>query len=187
MKLISTERGLLVVGEYLERDKTFIEHTQNLKRLAGPHSVRWAINKNERQPMIELAQHGIRCQPAENDQLAGIERVKSWLHTHQLWFVESRCPKTVQQMMTLRWAPPRSDGQSRHKALVYKRHDELPDGVRYALQTWPILPKPAETSTERDLSHTSPDMRASIERMRRIDKPVPDFWGGVGIADDFWL
>ena len=52
VKLISTERGLLVVGEYLERDKTFIEHTQNLKRLAGPHSVRWAINKNETPPII---------------------------------------------------------------------------------------------------------------------------------------
>ena len=57
VKLISCEKGLVVVGEYLERDKTFIQHCSSLKRLAASPTAKWAINKNERQPMLELAQH----------------------------------------------------------------------------------------------------------------------------------
>src|SRR5690606_15843794 len=98
IKLVTTEKGLVAVAEYLERNRSFIEHASSLHWLSRsgssgtPPSIRWCCNKNEKQGMIELAQHGIICRPAENDQVAGIERVKSWLHTKQLWFVESRVP-----------------------------------------------------------------------------------------------
>lgn len=173
-KLLATENGLVVIGEYLEKDRAFFEHKNDLTRLAGPHHVRWAINKNERQPMIELAQHGIICQPAENDQLAGIERVKTWLHRKQLWFVASQCPRTIKQMKALRWADPRKDGQSRGIAKVYKKEDELPDCIRYALMTWPDLPEAPKVSTERDISYMDPSDRWAIERMRRINKHETD-------------
>ena len=71
--------------------------------------------------MLELARLGINCEPAENDQFAGTERVKTWLHNKQLWFVESRVPRTVKQMMALRYAGARRDGQTREKMEVYKK------------------------------------------------------------------
>jgi len=185
-KFVSTERGLVGVGEYLERHKSFVEHANALKRLAASSNTKWAINRNERQPMIELAQHGIFCQAAENDVVAGTERVKTWLHQKQLWFVERLCPRTITQMKAYRWAPDKTkDGQVRRER-VYKRDDELPDCVRYTVMTWPQLPKPVELDANppRDLSKLPAEMRLAIERMRRIDRNIekePD-----SITGDFW-
>jgi hypothetical protein len=171
VKAISTERGIVVVGEYLERHKTFIQHSNAIKAMVGNGNIRWAINKNERQPMLELAQHGIYCQGAENDVVAGTERVKSWLHNRQLWFVESLCPLTIKQMKAYRWAEDKTkDGQVR-KEKVYKLNDELPDCVRYFCMAWPSLPKapPELEAKPRDISGFSPEIQASIMRMRRLD------------------
>lgn len=188
LKLVSTERGLVVIGEYLERDKTFMEHAAALKRMVlGQNPVKWAINKNERQQSLELGQHGIYCQKAENDQVAGIERVKSWLKSGQLWFIEDRCPKALKQLKSYRWDENKSpkDDQKR-KERVFKLEDELPDCLRYALMTWPVLPKasPPIEEKSRDLSAYSPEMRFSIERIRKMEKEeklkptdrVGDFW-----------
>lgn len=189
VKLVSTEKGMVVVGEYLERHRSFIEHKSSLVMLANNTNTKWAINRNERQPMIELAQppHVINCFPAENDVVAGTERVKSWLHARQLFFIERLCPMTVKQMKAYRWAENTSpkDGSTR-KEKVFKKEDELPDALRYALMTWPTLPRPIELSTKRDLSTLPDEMKASIERMRRLDTPkaelkeddaTGDFWG----------
>jgi hypothetical protein len=185
VKLVSTELGLVVVGEYLERHRSFIQHAGSIKMLAASSNTRYAINRNERQPMIELAQHQIYCQPSENDVVAGTERVKSWLHAKQLWFVESLCPMTIKQCKSYRWAPDKAkDGQVR-KEKVYKLEDELPDCLRYAVMTWPMLPTapPASTTPIRDLSGLDPEIRESIKRMRKLDREpvlesntVGDFW-----------
>ena len=186
VKLVSTERGLVVIGEYLERHRSFIQHASSMKMLAGNANVKWAINRNERQGMIELSQHGIYCQPAENDVVSGTERVKSWLHQKQLWFVDGLCPMTIKQMKSYRWAPDKTkDGQVR-KERVFKKDDELPDCVRYAVMTWPQLPSTnIELNPKRDLTMLPDEMKRTIERMRRIEaepsvKPmdvVGDFWG----------
>lgn len=186
VKLLSTEKGMLVVGEYLERNKSFIQHAQALHRLTDGLSTRWAINKNEKQPLIELAQHGITAYKAENDQVAGIERVKSWLHANQLYFVERLCPSTIKQMKAYRWAENTSpkDSSKKEREKAYKKDDELPDCLRYALMTWPLLPKVVEPTKERNLEHLPGEIRASIERMRRIDAPTSTVSDDVG---DFWL
>ncbi len=186
VKLISCEKGLVVIGEYLERNRSFIQHANALKQLASSASPKWAINKNEKQPMLELAQHGIYCQGAENDVVAGTERVKSWLHTKQLWFVEGLCPKTIKQMKAYRWAENTSrDGQVKIKERVYKKEDELPDCVRYAVMTWPALPvTPLVTDQRRDISKLPDEMRGAIERMRRIDSSYNE--KPEGIVGDFW-
>ncbi len=185
VKMVTCEKGLVVVGEYLERHKSFIEHALSLKRLAGNSNVKWAINRNERQPMIELAQHGIHCQPAENDVIAGTERVKSWLHMKQLFFVESLCPRTIKQMKAYRWAPDKTkDGQVR-KEKVYKKDDELPDCVRYSVQVWPQLPKAPPVDKKRDLSKLDPETQHAIRRMRSIDEEPKS--EPAEVTGDFWL
>lgn len=189
VKIVSTDKGMVVVGEYLERNKFFAQHASALKRLAGSSTTRWGINKNEKQPMLELAQHGIFCQKAENDVVAGTERVKSWLHTKQLWFVEANCPLTIRQLQAYRWAENTSPKtEEKRKEKVYKKEDELPDCLRYALMTWPMLPKIVEDDEpkKRDLSNLPEGMRWNIERMRKIDaelaKPKPD-----DVTGDFWV
>jgi hypothetical protein len=45
--------------------------------------------------------------------------------------------------------------------------------VRYALMTWPQLPVPIiESEKVRDISKMPDEMQATIQRMRKIDKPV---------------
>ncbi len=189
VKLVSTERGLVVVGEYLERHKTFVQHANSIKILANSGNTKFAINKNERQGMIELGQHNIFCQGSENDVVAGTERVKSWLHGKQMWFIESLCPQTVKQMKAYRWAEnvsPRDEQKRKEK--VFKVNDELPDCIRYAVMTWPVLPSaPPELLPQvRDLSHLPLEMQASIQRMRKLDKE-PEVKKQDVVGDDFWL
>ena len=185
VKLVSCDKGLVVVGEYLERYRTFVEHANSIKSLAGSFNVRWAINKNELQPSIELAQHGVFCQKAENDQVAGVERVKTWLHTQNLWFVEPLCQLTINQMKTLRWDKSTDTEGRTLKEKVYKKNDELPDCIRYALMTWPTLPKkPAPEEAVRDISGLPEDMRRAIERERRIFNTPKD---DTQVTGDFWL
>ena len=189
VKLISTEKGLVVVGEYLERHKSFIEHAAAMKRLGNSSNIKWAINRNERQPMIELAQHQIFCQKAENDVVAGTERVKTWLHNHKLWFIESKCPLTIKQMKAYRWAENVSpkDGQSRLKEKVYKKDDELPDCLRYSVITWHQLPKTEiDPNPQRDLSALPTDVRATIERVRRVEDREKKKDETQDVTLDFW-
>jgi hypothetical protein len=188
VKLVSTEKGLVVVGEYLERHKAFVEHANEMKRLAGNPNVKWAINKNERQPMIELAQHGIFCNPAENDVVSGTERVKSWLHVKQLWFIEPYCPRTVKQLKSYRWAPDKTkDGQVRQEK-VFKRDDELPDCLRYAVMTWPRLPEapPDPGPQQRSIANLPEKMQQDILRMRKLEKHLKDSREPETVTGDFW-
>lgn len=189
VKLISSEKGLVVVGEYLERHKSFIEHAGAMRRLASSSNVRWAINQNERQPMIELAQHGIMCQGAENDVVSGTERVKSWLHARQLWFVERLCPLTVQQMKAYRWAVNEAKDTSKRMEKVFKKDDELPDCLRYALMTWPqpLTAAPKLETPQRDLSHLPQKMQDDIRVMRKISKSEDEKLKPLDTVGDFWL
>ena len=135
--------------------------------------------------MIELAQHQMYPMLAENEIVAGTERVKTWLHSGKLLFVEEACPKTLEQMRAYRWAETATkDGQQQEREKVYKKDDELPDCIRYALMTWPELPVPAPVDDKRDISELSPKMQYDISRMRRVEgqqekeKTVTmDFWG----------
>lgn len=186
VKLVSTERGLIATGEYLERERSFIKHAAFLKQLAGIERPKWAINKNDKQAAIELAQHGIYAAKAENDVVAGTERVKSWLNAGQLKFVAARVPLTIRQMQAYRWADnTASDGQKRLEK-VFKKHDELPDAIRYALMSWPLLPKPAEQGeAKRDLSQLGEYERHLIERMRVIESKVEQS-DPETVSENFW-
>jgi hypothetical protein len=177
VKLVSTEGGMVVVGEYLERHRSFQEHATSLK--------------NEAQPSIELTQHGLRpIWMSENDQTLGIERVKTWLLNDQLYFVAATAPKTIQQMKSYRWDEnfsPKDEQKKKEK--VFKKNDELPDCIRYALMTWPQLPKAKlDTQKGRDLSKLAPEVQQRILRERKADEIylkkeqeesdnyVADFW-----------
>lgn len=187
VKLVSTERGLVAVDEYLERDRPYIQHARYLKAFAGNPNTRWGCNKNERIGILELAQHGIYCQKAENDVIAGTEHVKSMLHNNKLWIVESRCPRLIKQMRAYRYDDTKkSDGQAGLQK-VYKKDDDLPDALRYiCMIVWSeIAATPPVESGYRDISDLSPDMQRTIERNRRHEKKEEDN-ADKSLDQDFW-
>ena len=183
LKVVATPNGLYVTDEYLQRDRSYVEHFEDMKMMVGSNPVRWCINKNERQAMIEMSQHGVHAVGAENDQLNGIERVKTWLQSRKLWFVGERVPKTIEQMSSLHWLPEKPDGQHRDKPMVFKKDDELADCCRYVLMTFPLLPAQIEEKKERDISNFSDDTQRHIHMMRRYNKKLEE---QNEIADDFW-
>jgi len=175
---VSTERGLVCIGEYLARNLATIQHSVNLRSMCAKDNPsmpwnpsRWGIDRSQKQMQIELAQHGIFTMPAENDVVAGIQRVQSWLVTRRLWFVRSRCPKTVEQMYSYRWAENTDPHGRSLKEKVIKEQDDLPDTVRSARMIWPELPGPEAPKPGRDLSAMPEKMQQDLQRMERIDHP----------------
>ena len=197
--MVVTEHGLVVVGEYLQRLQANVTHLGaisvkfGVNRFAG---VQWSANKNEAQLRLEFALRNVMVMPAENSHQIGIQRVQSWLLTKQLWFVASRAPACIEQMRTYRFADNYLvDGQKREKEQVFKKDDELPDAVRYAVMAWPELPKStAIAMSEREQKRWdaySPNEKLDVERIREYNTrelssdlrqdepgyPLGDMWG----------
>jgi len=199
VSLVVTENGIVAIGEYLERQRAYSTHLASIKQQwmgkLGNNCL-WTANLNEAQLRTEFAQHGVLVAKAENDQEAGRQRVLSWLYTKQLKIAHT-CPRTYEQMKKLHYAVNTlADGQKRDREKIFKKYDELPDCIRYALMTYPTLPKAIGPVSGRDLRQLSPTTRGEIERMARCSAapdprdlspindgyPVNDFFGGVADA-----
>jgi hypothetical protein len=175
--LVACERGLVVLGEYLQRDKPVMEHRNGLLALVGQFDPGhplvpscWAVDRSQRQFATELAQFGIYVTPAENAVVDGIRRVQSWLAAHQLFFVETRVPRTIEQMRGYQWAENTAPDGTRRVERPLKQRDDLPDAVRYALMTWPELPQVnvAPSDGLRDLSTMPASVQWAMQRNRAI-------------------
>lgn len=168
VKMVVTPRAIIVVGEYLERQRAFSTHLAAIRSQFAPGSdVLWCANRNEAQLRLEFNAHGILVAPAENDQMSGIQRVLSWLYTKQLKIVMPTCPRTFEQMRMLRYAKNEmADGQ-KTKEKVFKKEDELPDCIRYGLMTWPSLPAVPEQLVGRDTSKMDPRVRWELEKLKQ--------------------
>lgn len=175
--ILITELGLVVIGEYLARNKPMVDHRNGILGMLAQYSAvrpfqpeRWAIDRSQKQAAIELSQFGIYATGAENSVVDGIRRVQSWLAAKQLWFIEARCPRTVEEMRGLRWAENTSPTGEARREQVIKIDDDIPDALRYAIMLWPELPKRDEHPSflRRDISHLPGEAQWQIERMRRI-------------------
>lgn len=173
--LVSTMKGLVAIGEYISRDAAAMRHANGLKTLLHKHHLpgadTWAIDRSQKQMSIELAQHGIFCQGAENDVVAGIQRVKSWFLGRRLWIHRPSCPKLVQQLFSYRWADNTDGSGQARRERVIKTNDDLCDALRYAIMSWPELPYPEAPSGLRDLSALPDEHRWALEREQRHDHP----------------
>ena len=175
--IVATAKGLVVVGEYLERQKAISQHIAPIALkfgLARFTNVKWAANKNEANLRLEFGLKGIGVIPAENKHEIGIQRVQSWLYTKNLHFAYT-VPNTIEQMRAYRYANnSKPDGTKKTKEEVFKFKDELPDGLRYAVMAWPELPEPeapVRTKKEQDRwDAMSDETRADVERVIEYDK-----------------
>ena len=180
-------KGLVFIGEVLERGKPIGEYVNLMHRMLGKFSPHrpfepavWAVDKSQKQFRIELAQapHHIFTTPAPNDVENGVRRVQSWLAQKQMWFLlpeaqpERGVPILVEQMRGHRWAENTTpDGQAR-KERVIKRKDDLPDALRYLTMSGPTLIEIDQSPSKglRDLSGFDPQTRYEMELMRDMRK-----------------
>lgn len=142
--MVVTERGIIVIGDYLERMKATSAAHDDIFIKFGMHRFpqkQWAGNKNEANLILEFGLKGTGVIKAENNQEVGIQRVQSWLMTGQ-FRIAYTAKRTYEQMKAYRRADnlKPSTGEKTEKEKVFKLHDELCDGVRYGLMAWPELP-----------------------------------------------
>lgn len=187
--LLVTEAGLVVVGEYLERNKTFAEHADGIREMERPFTIeRRGYDRSQKQAALELAHHGLYVIPAENDVVAGIQRVSTWLRRKQLWFVKRRCPRLIEQLQNYRWNENWGKQGEAKRERVLKKDDDLPDALRYACMLHPELPKAVQESGIR-LAHQVPEeARWAWERLRRIERGEADSgldWGALSVSNEF--
>lgn len=170
---VVTDNGIVAVREYLHRLRAFGQHLGDIRNTFPINAnTLWAANRNEAQLRLEFNAQGILVAPAENDQMSGIQRVLSWLYTKQYKIAYS-CPQLFNQMKKYRYAEnTMSDGQKKTER-VFKKEDELPDCVRYALMTWPSLPSRQAPITGRDLrgldDRTKWEIRELARKMARLE------------------
>jgi phage terminase large subunit len=175
--IVSTPKGLVVVSEYLERQQAISQHLAPIAMRFGLHRfsrITYAANKNEANLRLEWGLKGVGVVPAENKHQIGIQRVHSWLGSRQLFFAYS-VPKTIEQFKAYRYADNLTpDGQRKPKEEVFKKWDELPDAVRYAIMAWPELPdadRPVMTDSEQARWDAFDDRtRQDIQRVKDYEK-----------------
>lgn len=175
--IVATSKGLVVVNEYLERQKAISQHIAPIFMKFGLQrftNVKWAANKNEANLRLEFGLKGVGVIPAENKHEIGIQRVQSWLYTKQLHFAFT-APNTIEQMRAYRYANnSKPDGTKKEKEAVWKFKDELPDGVRYAMMAWPEIPEALEPVRSDRMQARwdamSEETRAEIERVREYEE-----------------
>ncbi len=204
LMIVATDRGLVIVREYLERLKALSLHLPAITTafgLAGFTNQRWAANKNEANLRLEFALKGVGVVPAESKHEVGIQRVQSWLYTNKLFFAYT-VPRTIEQMRSYRYADNlKPSGEKKEREAVFKQKDELPDALRYAVMAWPELPEastPAMTDAQQARwDGLSQKQRDEIERNREYNLksesadlpendenyPVGDFFGTVESKD----
>ena len=192
---VSSPRGFVAVGEYLERGLVYALHAPKIQAMRRGFTGRTGIDRSQAQAQIELASHGLHTMAAENDVMAGISRVTAWLLVNKpnemprgLVLPKRFVPQTIKQLAAYRYADNQTKtGETKATEQVHKKNDDLPDAVRYALMTYPALPSldPALPSKTRDLTRLPDGVRMEIERERRsrmrdhdegleeMEEPVP--------------
>jgi hypothetical protein len=175
--IVVTDRGLVVVRDFLERMRANSQaHDHILSQFQWKQYTEptLAANKNALQLRLEWALKGSGVIEAENRHDVGIQRCQSWLVTKKLKIAYT-AKRTKDQMLAYRYDNNiRADGQKKDKENVWKFKDELPDAVRYALMAWPELPDPdAPEMTDAEAARWAAfndKTRYELERMAEMKK-----------------
>lgn len=185
--IVVTPKGLVVAGEYRERNKPFFLHAQGIRNVVGALQPRFGIDKSASQAAIELSQHGIFAAGAENAVAAGIQRVYAWMATGKLRIARSRCPKLLAELKQYRWAEAKETLKGLPAdASPFKKGDDLCDALRYAVMLWPELPSRGIADPpapgERDLALMKPEY---VEIIKRNLTKAENDEGLVRVTDSF--
>lgn len=204
--IVVTDKGLVVVGEYLERMKAHSLAHDDIWRKLGLH--RWYdrsffANKNALNLRLEWGLKGTGVAPVESRQEVGIQRVQAWLLTGKLKFAYT-VPRTIGQMEAYHYNENYNPttGEKKNREQVFKLKDELPDAIRYALMGFPEIPDstiPLRTDVEQARWDAFDDKtRYELEQLKELKEkrsgkgvdlqPTEDNYpvGNIFMHDETW-
>lgn len=199
--LVASPKGLVVTDYYEERNRPYQLHAEHILPMLRGLTGRHGIDRSQAQGQIELAQYGLFTMPAENDVIAGINRVTAWMLAAKrtpeqplpvggLVLPRRYCSRLIKSLRAYRWAENnKKDGQTSGE-LVYKKNDDGCDGLRYGLMIYPTLPADHPLHADgqrRNLAATDlpENVRHDIERERKSRDAEANEDGLEAISDDY--
>ena len=176
---------LTVFDEILLPDRTIRDVCQEIRKreLKWRITPRWYVidpasrNRNGqtgRSDQQTFSDHGIHTYPGQNDQMAGINKVKERIQARKL-LVSDNCQTLRAEFKRYRWAQSTRSLDDKEK--VVKKDDHLLDALRYVVMARPLVPVehlPVHSMTMKDRL-----LRAHLKRVR-VSK-VPDHPSGPGV------
>lgn len=231
---IDYDGNVFVYQEYYQPDAPVSEHVKNIKQMSQVKTTdgNWVMDDYEAN-YIDPSTHGktresqgkkfsvadeyyeagIMTTPAQNDVLAGINRVKEYLRVNpKRWhptkldfdgapiqgapkiFVFANCVNLIEEMGQYKWKPQRYGAEEDPKAAPVKKQDHAVDALRYFLMTRPQSPDLLQSIDPRimqspiELARYCHDMGMSVEdfmvqRYRGNQNAVNHASTGISHAD----
>lgn len=187
----------MVVAEHYEAEKRISEHAVEIKKIEANKdawlgfqgklspSARWldptAFNKlrdETESHAFALNENGIACGRAQNDRLAGWNRIDEFLAERledglpRLRVFRGRCPNLQRELPNLTIKPGTDD--------VEKKNDHAPDALRYVISSRMPTPVEQQFKTPQE-AHTKEEVVARLVAKAK-ERDEPDYaevgWGG---------
>jgi hypothetical protein len=141
MAAIDEDGRFIIYDEFYEKDKRASEVADSIK----DGRVRWFIDpaskmKNNRidgslySLYDEYAQYGISARPAENDVMAGINRVGEFFKREDIKIFSS-CEKLIWELERYHWAENKESTRGIVDPKPFKKNDHLCDCLRYLVMS----------------------------------------------------
>lgn len=146
--VILEDETIVITDEYYEQDRRVSEVCETLRNW---EVERWVIDPASKAKNIvksggntyslfdEYLDHGIVAMTAENDVMAGINRVAEYLKSGKLK-ISSRCKNLIDEITRYHWAEERETVTGVSKAQPYKHYDHACDALRYLVMSRPKSP-----------------------------------------------
>lgn len=128
--------GCIYVYDYFQAaGKATKDFAQEIIKRSGGYPDAWKgmtlIDPSAAQWKIDLLDHGIYCEDADNDVFAGIMRVKGLFHAGKLR-IYPHCKQLIKDCKRYQWDPASKRGNKDGPEKPKKRDDHGPDALRYA-------------------------------------------------------
>jgi phage terminase large subunit len=141
---IDYDGKIYIFDEHYEAGKLISYHSAQIK-LRGNASTRFidpsCFNKIASQNRIysiaeEYADNGIQFQPANNEVLAGINRVNEYFKSDML-FIFKNCTNTIREIESYKWKELKPGSEHNRPEEPVKRNDHAMDALRYLVMSRP--------------------------------------------------
>jgi phage terminase large subunit-like protein len=148
------EGRVIIYDEYYQSGKIVKDNAAEIKALIGKHGIGHKLEYIIADPSTrntdpitgssiqqEYAEHGVYMAMANNDVIAGINRVYSRFKNKQL-FITENCEKTKWELLRYRWdkySSEKTTTKNNVKETPMKKNDHACDALRYGIVSRPAL------------------------------------------------
>jgi phage terminase large subunit len=163
---VDCDGRIFIYDEHYEKEKVVSYHAGEIKKRDNKNVRDWLIDPscqnriNQRDGMIfsiidEYRDHGLNFRPANNEVLAGINRVNEFFKAKNL-FIMKNCTNLIREIGAYKWQMLKPGMMKNQPDHPIKMNDHCVDFLRYLVMSRPprsevkkVYPKPGEMTEEK--------------------------------------